>query len=279
MNIQLKQRIVGVIIIVALIALLIPFLFVNKNKKDKNDTFTPVLPETQANQTMTVESPTEQKIEAPASVVGDSAKLTSDVVKPIADKNEQQANSASPITTPVTNATMPISPTAEVTHDDKSGADLAVDSLAKTTVETAASTSAAAIVKQEQNVMASPSQKHLDKKIKNLPNAKTAKPANKSDKSKKTTQIRAKSSANTVAVPGLWSVYLGDFPENEQGSLIKKMYDKGYRAYAKKSKTPDGTFVGIYVGHLRTQEQAEQLATELQKVTGFSGKAIKNPGK
>lgn len=297
MNIQIKQRIVGIIIVVALIALLIPFLFVGK--KNKDTTLKLDIPESQVSQTTAVEIPIEQKIEAPSPLGSDSAKAAMpDVAKPTAPKESLKPENlapqtVAPVTTglPVKNTAavnssessgktaISIAPATEMVHDDKSSEDLAVDSLAKTTAEAATPTSAESIVKQEQNVMALSPKKHVDKKVKNLKKVKVTKSTNKSNKRKKTTKIQAKDLTNTTATTavgvGSWSVYLGDFPETEQGGLIKKMHDSGYRAYAKKMKTPDGTFVGIYVGHLRTQEQAEQLAMELQQVTGFSGKAIK----
>lgn len=304
MNIQIKQRIVGIIIVVALIALLIPFLFVGKKSKD--DTLKLAIPESQVSQTAAVETSTEQKIEAPIPLLSDSTKSMPDVVKPIAQKEPLETKNLTPQTvTPVANAAAPVTtdlpvkntavvnssessaktaifvaPATKTVRDDKSGEDLAVDSLAKSTVEAVTPTSAESIVKQEQNVMALSPKKHADKKVKNLKKIKASKSINKSSNRKKTTKIQAKKSINTTTVTttmgvGSWSVYLGDFPETEEGGLIKKMYDKGYRAYAKKSKTPDGTFISVYVGHLQTQDQAEQLATELQKVTGFSGKTVK----
>lgn len=289
MNIQIKQRIVGVIIVGALIALLIPFLFVGKTNKD--DTLKLDIPEVQVNPTTAVETP--------PPLVNDRVELTSNTVEPsLQNEPEKPESLAAQITAPIASTTAPIptkaepvaeakkinqniplNPKTETVYDDKSGEDLVVDSLAKTTVEAAAPTSAESIVKQEQNVMSLSPKKHVDKKVKNLKKVKASKSANKSNNRKKTTKIQAKKTTVTAAITtvgtGPWSVYLGDFPENEQGRLIKKMHDSGYRAYAKKTKTPDGMFVGIYVGRLRTHEQAEQLATELQQVTGFSGKTVK----
>lgn len=283
MNIQVKQRIVGIIIVIALIALLVPFLFVSK--KNKDDTLKLALPESQ-----------DQKIEAPVPLVSENAPAIPSAVEQSAPKELVKSESiipqipkaAAPVV-PVVNTAVPvpvpakIEPAAESNKvDAKSTDDLVIDSLAKGEKIAAPTTPAntESIIKQEQNVMDLAPKPQATKDVKDMKNTKDAKNAKKGKTTKTTKSSLQKSNTkvlakNATATQGLWSIYLGDFPEAEQNGLIKKLHDFGYRAYSKKMKTPDGAFVGIYVGHLRTQKQAKQLAEEIQRVTGFNGKAVK----
>lgn len=355
MNIQIKQRIVGVVIVVALIALLIPFLFVGKKNKDDtlkldipqpqsqkveistavaddhsqsvlntigessapNEVLKPVtavapqVPESvvpTANKTtvinqevVTVPVPVPAKVNPPASAAVSVPKVENTPIK---------TNEPSKVSAPVKSAPEMLGAAKEMVIDNKSTDELVLDSLnqGKKTAEIVTPNNVEPMVKQEQKVMDLSPKQPVAKYLKNTKETKAKKNSKRKNKDKKPVKTSTKtkiepvkSSAITkpveeltaktdpekslvkmdaikdsIATGEVWSVYLGNFPEKEEAALVKKMYNRGYRVYPKKMKTPDGAFVEMYVGHLRTRTQAEELALELEKVVGLSGEVVKS---
>ena len=328
MNIQTKQRIVGLVIVIAVIALLIPFLFVGKKNVKTAEVVVLDVPREQQEPTIAmakIESPTSSVPQAPViaasnNVAPQTAATSASLAKPAV--NVVAPNVISPTinnlapakTAPITN---PVSSTKDnlVKTDGPLGAndtavapasannilteintdELTTDSLkfgkavsaapaatpAKvmpaasppppqlpvTQVTSASSPSEAApLAKQEQKVMNLLPPKHVSK-----PSTVTTKATVKKNAVKESTKLK-----KNLEMNGAWSVYLGDFPEEQQNGVVKKLRDRGYRAYTKVIKTPDGAFVGIYVGHLKTPQQASQLVHEIQQTVGLNGEVAKN---
>lgn len=329
MNIQAKQRIVGVVIVAAVIALLIPFLFVGKKNKDVevlkiepplpqesklasvpvvktevSSEHSPVMIQSELRTVPVNNAPSSAPVSVVAPTLNAAPKnVTSSTIVPetankdlvipsntVVNYNPPASKPELPSVVknePVTDSSIPLkaasfiaakssgdAPAKEAApaviaakSSTSSNDDLARESLNKTDSKVI-SASVSAIDKKEFGV--SDKEKQLKQEV---AKADKVKPISGTSVSKKS-KVKAKEKVKNSASHDLWAVYLGNFPLAEEGTLIKRLHGHGYRAYTQKMKTPDGIFVGVYVGKLKDQNQAEQLSHEIQQVMGFSGEVV-----
>jgi len=278
MNIQNKQRIIGIVVIVAFLALLIPFLFTSGPKKNADTvpanpsmirlpTFTKKAPDANVGQQKPAEvvplvapAPAPQQAQEQSPQVPDQDMNAGEKQIPVAvnppqgaSGNEnlppqmmeaQQQPAAETQNAPVAQEAKPVAQVIE--KKEKPVTTKAIKTTSKTTSKKAQTKAQAKALKAKA---------HAGKK-----------PIKKS---------KSKTEAKTTVAKGknFWAVQIGSFEDKARvAKLTKEIHGLGYHVYTQKVTVSKGvTLTRVMVGHETSKDSAEKIAKHLEKSLKLSG--------
>jgi len=283
-----KQRIVGVVVLVAFIALLVPFLFTSGIKKklsavdeipinaQKRQLITKQIQSinSAAATTTTVATTAALPVPAPAATVAAipqpvTAEQLADTTQLPKLSQDQQFEQPDMLLPPENNQTEPPSqPMATVAPTEKAATNTA-SVVPQATNESTASVEASTpeVSKAVAPVKATPKNKAI-KKSKAVPKIKTK------IKTKDTQLINTTVSTNAK---GSWSVQVGSFSdETHTQKLITQLHSNGFHVYTQKITTATGSLTRVLVGREESKEKASQIAGQLETTMKIKGRLIRN---
>lgn len=282
-----KQRIVGVVVLVAFIALLVPFLFTSGIKKkilpsdeipinaQKRQLITKQIQNinTAVVPTTTAAATTATPVAAPVA--------TAAVIPPPSVISEQPANTTQPPELPQDkqfeqpDMLLPSENNqTELSTSNQSVVTVAqaAKAVTNTTSVVPQATSEPAAVAVEASTPVAPI------KAKAIPKNKATKKSKVASKTK--TKIKnAQPISTTVSANAMefWSVQVGSFSDEVRAQkLITQLHDKGFHVYTQKITTTTGTLTRVLVGHEASKETAIQLAGQLESNMKIKGRLIRN---
>ncbi len=253
-----KQRVVGIIVLVAFIALLIPFLFTSGiKKKEQSISEVEVAPVQLAD------------TNAPA-VEANSLEVVSDKLP---GDISQQAEAVKPeILPPPGSASVSVNAGA---NPDINTPVIVTTNEASTNVPVANVTvnEPATVVKAEDEPVVNPQPIKVEE-----PTIKMEKSAVKTKSvTAKTKKAKKKAAGKVTSRVKYWSVQVGSFSDEQRmQKFVSILNAKGYKVYLQKINTSHGLMVRVLVGHEATKEQANKIAAELQKKLKINGRVVGN---
>ncbi|CAL7962902.1 DedD protein [Gammaproteobacteria bacterium] len=279
-----KQRIVGVVVLVAFIALLVPFLFTSGIKK-KLLSADEIPINAKKRQLITKQI---QSINGAAAIPPVIAKqpaadtATAVAIPPVTAKQPADtaatAAAISPVTAeqPANIAQLPALPQDQ--QFDQPDMLLPPENnqteLLNQSVSTVASTEIAPI--NISNVATQAGSTISVVPVKSTPKNRAIKKSKAVPKTKnKNTQlINATVSANTKE---FWSVQVGSFSDEVRAQkLLTQLHSKGFHVYTQKITTSTGSLTRVLVGREASKEKASQIAGQLETTMKIKGRLIRS---
>lgn len=268
-----KHRIVGIIVLIAFIALLIPFLFTSGVKK-----------QTQV---------AGENTPATSNLVGSSGEVLEEQ-QPLQTVTEQQAGV---MQQPVSSAQQNIPPVAVAAHQEKpelshekdgqpilpsknlgeqtTGADVVPpvsrkDAGAKESIVPKADT------KSVNTVVEAPSEND-DSAIAITGMEEKTKTSTKKAVSKKHVAVSKAKKAQLNRAKAYWSVQVGSFSDKERvKKMVTDLQSKGFHVYLQKINTSVGEMVRVLVGREASREKAAKISKQLHSTLGVGGRVVRN---
>lgn len=238
-----KQRIIGIIVLVAFIALLIPFLFTSgiKKKSPTVDDKTSQKIDTQITTEKTTTMPFIENIQQnEQSIPNNYTTLENKNTQPIENNKIVQQESVKQ--TPTNNNIKTLLEMPDVSPMTLNSSDL------KT-------------LEQE-------------KQVKQLPNKQ--KNAKKQTVAKKPT-VNKQKKAVTIGKKGFWSVQIGSFSDKDRiNKIVLELQSKGYHVFIQNITTSTGSLTRILVGHEDTREKAAKIANQIEATIKIKGHLVRN---
>lgn len=281
MNIQNKQRIIGIIVIVAFLALLIPFLFTSGPKKNADTvpanpsmirlpTFTKKAPDANVGQQKPAEvvplsqtqlaqpAPAPQQAQEQPPQVPDQDMNAGEKQIPVAVNPPQGASGNENLPPQMMEAQQqPVAETqnAPVVQEAKPVAQVIEKKEKPVTTKAIKTTSKTASKKAQTKAQAKALKvkAHVGKK-----------PIKKSKTETKATAAKGKN---------FWAVQIGSFEDKARvAKLTKEIQGLGYHVYTQKVTVSKGvTLTRVMVGHETSKDSAEKIAKHLEKSLKLSG--------
>ena len=234
-----KQRAVGIVVLVAFIALLIPFLFTSGvKKKDQADSGSEAATSIPVNE---------------VSASPPSAEMAASNLQP-------------PLTTTTTNPTTPSKelPKEGIDTNVNAVADLPVaitEGVTENTPETATK------VEPEPNIIPEDGKPKESKDLAMVPqkSVEKIKPVIKKP-------VVAKSNGKIH-----WSVQVGSFSDKQRMQrMVSKLQTSGFKVFLQKINTSHGLMIRVLVGREATQAKAEKISLQLKKKLKLTGRVVSN---
>jgi len=292
-----KQRIVGIVVLVAFIALLVPFLFTSGIKK-KLSSADEIPINAQKRQLITkqiqsinsaVATTTVAAIPSPVTAKQPANTTTVAAIPPVTAEQpantttvaaippvtaEQPANTAQlpglpqdqqfeqpdMLLPPENNQTEPLNQSVSTVTPTETASISTSDVASQATAKSITSTESTTSVV---SVKSTPKNKAI-KKSKAKPKIKE----------KNTRLINAIASANTKE---FWSVQVGSFSDEAHvQKLLTQLHSKGFQVYTQKITTSTGSLTRVLVGREAKKEKASQIAGQLETTMKIKGRLIRN---
>lgn len=247
MGLENKQRVIGVIVLIAFIVLLIPFLFTSGFKKKSQVTTSAVeIPATPESTSNVVESVT------PANKAVALEEIKPSSASSISDKlPEGQPAGYSEI---LTESNQVIPPEIET---GSALANIATNTQAVANITANTQTTVNADV-EESTV-----------------NESTATPVVSETKKKVTTNKRI--TAKKKSAKAFWSVQVGSFSNQAwTQKMVTNLQKHGYHVYLQKITTSKGPMVRVLVGHETSKAKAVKISDQLKRQLNISGQIMKS---
>lgn len=287
-----RQRLVGIVVLVAFVALLIPFLFTSGVKKkqavsdeipinaEKRQLIDQQIQSIDTNQNASSSNivlpppatPVEQQPAVPPIPQVPGALPQSQVEQPnllppessqgeVIKADANQAQVAPPPATTTANAIPPVPEATNVSNEQLPS------------VDTSSAVTESAVASETTKV---------PKLIKaTLQNNDVKKPAkDKKAKNKKAKLIKAKGKTVRITkgdAKGFWAVQVGSFSDQARiQKLVAQLHQKGFRVYMQKITTTQSALTRIMVGHEASKEKAEVLAKKIETIMKIKGRVVRN---
>ena len=253
-----KQRVVGVIVLAAFIALLIPFLFTSGVKK--RHALEEVGDANVALQTAATNPPVENAQEPAKDTLSESLQQQSmpAVQSTIPPDQSDKSNGL-----PESNQAMPQSPEPikqEVLPESETPSSLPVNT---------ADVNSQAVAPSMETVVETASVEPAKPKV----IIKKAK--NKSAKVKEAVTSKVKNAQKGAKV--LWSVQVGSFSDHgRMQKMVENLRAKGFRVFLQKISTSSGQMVRVLVGRESCKEKAMKIAEKLKTTLAIDGRLVSN---
>lgn len=256
MNLENKQRIVGVVVLVAFIALLIPFLFSSGVKKN-NQLATPSPSESG----VPVEVTNGNLSESNSSAIGETANVAQKPIEDLKDKTlpeamqQQSAPSVQPVIIPEAQPKEKIGSVQEASENSAQVPSLpsSTEIIAEPTVASAPATLTTALETKPA------SSKVTAKKVApSKPPYNTQKSVNKGGIVKKG-----------------WSVQIGSFSNQSRvKKMVADLQAQGFKVSLQNIKTARGPMVRVLVGRESSKDKAMEIANQLKTKSKINGHVI-----
>ncbi len=263
-----KQRIVGIVVLVAFIALLIPFLFTSGLKKKEQAVG--------SNETTTSIPVNETSAPAPSAELSSAGNLqTPPAVAPTATETlsssqlpkEESNSAANAVDLPVTTTEVATSNTPSVPSVPNVANVTNVPSVPSVpSVSNVPSVPETATnVIPEANVAATEAN-NIKEPVVTTPKSVT--------KTKLATKKLAVAKGNSKLS---WSVQVGSFSDKQRmQKMVSKLQASGYKVFLQKISTTRGLMIRVLVGREATQAKAEKISQQLNKKLKLNGRVVNN---
>jgi cell division septation protein DedD len=243
-----KQRIIGIIVLTAFVALLIPFLFTNGIRKK---------------QTVSDEIPmTEEKRQLIAQQIQDIDGITMEATPVSEEKTVAEPSS------------MLLPKQLEQTE-----VLLSVDnqnSVPKASAGVEKSEKAVSTKTQNSSFETTSKRAPVKSKIETKIAKETKKPIVVKTTTNKNAQLSKKTAAKSDAKE-FWSVQVGSFSNQARvQKMVAELHKKGYQVYLQKIATSNALLTRILVGHESSKEKAGKMAKQLEATMKIKGYLVRN---
>ncbi len=270
MNPETKQRVVGIIVLVAFVALLVPFLFTSGLKKKS-------YPEGGVESTSVqiadgnASIPTSLEGVASQTLANDSAQPVA-TIQPVELLKDSNTSTVVPPGDVPFNATLPASIPADVNAGAEVKVPISDVATSATTVPVAAGKVEVVpdvnrVVKTEEKIESAVSSE-VESPVKAKAKVVVKSPVK---------NTRVKSSVIKSGGVGLWSVQVGSFSDEQRmKKLVSNLQVHGFKTYLQKIDTSRGVMVRVLVGRETTKEKAVKISEQLNKKLKVVGQIVSN---
>jgi cell division septation protein DedD len=269
MNNQIKQRIIGIIVLAAFIAILVPFLFSGSKKTTMKATTLEV--STTAINVSEANKLIEQKVVAASQNSPHTPSETNKTKTANAAVIHEQRPSATtvPVQTSQTAINSVTLSSPKTNGLDNQEVSSETDSQKTEISQTKSLQFDATTTPEESSIVTSKKQKPMLMAKQHIVKSKIAKKA----KTKLTKSIRVQKTV--LPKNPRWAVQLGCFVETKSAeNLLSDLRSKGFRPYTKKTNGKKINFTCVLVGNEADQIKASKIANTLEQLFNLKGKVI-----
>jgi DedD protein len=246
-----KQRIIGVVVLVAFIALLVPFLFASGIKK-KLSSADEIPINAQKRQLITQQI---QSINSAAATPPVIAKQPANATIPVAAEQPANTEQLQELSQDQQVEQADIAALPPENNQAVAATETALTNISDIAAQADATTPVA-------SVKATPKEKVIKK--------------SKAAQKTKNKNARLMNAAASTNAKNLWSVQVGSFSDDAHVQrLLIQLHGNGFYVYTQKITTTTGSLTRVLVGHEASKEQASQIAKKLATTMKIKGRLVK----